>query len=137
VAASEICGRLNCELPAGLEVLEVEEAPRATLQAPPRLVTYEVAFPGGELPPDGFHQFERQLLAPLRQKSKRGETLIPLRDRVSRLEALDSSRFRFSLIQGRDGNIRVRDLLMHVFKLSAERVRNSRVMKISSEPIEG
>jgi hypothetical protein len=137
VAGSEICRTLNGELPTGLEVLEVAEKRPSIAQADSRLETYEATFLDGIWPAEGFRLFERQLLAPLQQKSKRGEIVIPLEHRLTRLEVLDSNRIRFSLNQGRNGNIRVRDLLMHIFDLPAEMVRNARIMKISSQPIEG
>jgi radical SAM family uncharacterized protein/radical SAM-linked protein len=137
VAALEICRRLNGELPSGLEVLKAEEKRRTALQANSRVVSYEATLLDGTWPLEGFQRFENKLLAPLLQKSKRGEALIPLESRLTRLEALDSNRIRLCLIQGKNGNIRVRDLLMHVFDLSAERVQEACILKISSEPMEG
>ncbi len=137
VAASEICRRLNGELPTGLEILEVAATRRNTFQAISRLVTYEATLASGAWPPEGFQRFERQTLAPLRQKSKRGEVLVPLENRLISLEALAYNRIRFSVNQGRNGNIRIRDLLIHIFELSVGRVQDSRIVKISSEPIEG
>ena len=137
VAASEICRRLNGELPAGLEILEAAAKRRSSFQAISRLVTYEATLPSGAWPPEGFQRFERQILAPLRQKTKRGEVLIPLENRLTSLEALAANRVRFSVIQARNGNIRIRDLLIHIFELSVGRVQDTRIVKISSEPIEG
>ncbi len=135
VAASEIADRLNVELPIGLKVLEAEEKRRSDLQTTSKLVTYEVIFPDGAWLPEGSHLYERQLLVPLRQKTKRGEVLIPLENRVTRLETLNSNRIRFSLIQGRNDHIRVRDLLIHIFGLSTDRVQDTRIMKTSAKPI--
>jgi hypothetical protein len=118
-------------------VLKAEEKRRTALQANSRVVSYEATLLDGTWPLEGFQRFENKLLAPLLQKSKRGEALIPLESRLTRLEALDSNRIRLCLIQGKNGNIRVRDLLMHVFDLSAERVQEACILKISSEPMEG
>ena len=134
VAAAEICRRLNDELPTGLEVLKADKRRWSNAQAVSKLVTYEAALPGREWPVVGFYRFERRLLAPLRQKSKRGEVLIQLETRLKKLEALGSNRIRLSLIQGKNGNIRVRDLLVHIFDLPAERIQDARIMKISSSP---
>ncbi len=134
VEAAEICRRLNDELPTGLEVLKADKRRWSNAQAVAKLVTYEAAFPSREWPVVGFYRFERRLLEPLRQKSKRGEVLIPLETRLKKLEALGSNRIRLSLIQGKNGNIRVRDLLTHIFDLSAERIQAARIMKISSSP---
>ncbi len=133
----EICERLNAELPPGLEVLEAEEQLQRTQQATRRLVTYEATLPGRVWPSEGFRRFQRQVLAPLRQRSKRGEAVIPLENRLLQLEALVSDRIQFTLTQGENPPIRVRDLLAHIFDLAEEAVLEARIVKISSEPLEG
>ena len=101
------------------------------------MVTYEAALKGGSWPEAGFQSFHSQLFAPLRQKSKRGETLIQLTERLLSLESLDSQRIRLTITQGENGTIRVRDLLMHIFGLSKEAILDARIVKISSEAKEG
>jgi radical SAM family uncharacterized protein/radical SAM-linked protein len=130
---SEIGQRLNDELPPGLEILEVSKDDKDTGQTAPRVVTYQARFKGGLWPREGFRRFQTQSLAPLRQKSKRGETLIDLAERLLSLETLDSRTIRFTFTQGQKGNIRVRDLLMHIFELSKEEVLDARIVKISVE----
>jgi radical SAM-linked protein len=137
LSTAEICERLNAELPSGLEVLKAEEQLQSTQKTAAKLVTYEATLPEGEWPLKGFRRFQQQSLAPLRQRSKRGETVIPLENRLLKLEALDSARIRVSLSQGENGSIRVRDLLAHIFEVSAEQVLGARIVKISSVPMEG
>ena len=131
--ASEIGQRLNNELPLGLEILEVSEDDKDSGQTTPRVVTYQATLKRGVWPPEGFRRFQTQSLAPLRQKSKRGETLIHLTERLLSLETLDSCTIRFAFTQGQKGNIRVRDLLMHIFDLSKEEILDARIVKISVE----
>jgi radical SAM-linked protein len=130
--ASEIGKRLNGELPPGLEILEVAED-KDTRQMTPRVVTYEATLKRGVWPIEGFRRFQRQSLAPLRQRSKRGETLIPLAERLLSLESLGPFTMRFTFTEGHQGNIRVRDLLMHIFELSKEEILDARIVKISME----
>lgn len=130
---SEIGKQLNGELPAGLEILEVVKEDKDTRQMTPRVVTYEATLKRGVWPIEGFRRFQSQSLAPLRQRSKRGETLIQLAERLLSLESLDSCTIRLSFTQGQHGNIRVRDLLMHIFELSKEEILDARIVKISME----
>jgi radical SAM family uncharacterized protein/radical SAM-linked protein len=130
---SEIGKRLNGELPAGLEILEVVKEDKDTRQMTPRVVTYEATLKRGVWPIEGFRRFQSQSLVPLRQRSKRGETLIQLAERLLSLESLDSCTIRLSFTQGQHGNIRVRDLLMHIFELSKEEILDARIVKISME----
>jgi len=130
---SEVGKRLNSELPPGLEILEVAADDKDTRQISPRVVTYEATLKRGVWPIEGFRRFQSQSLAPLRQRSKRGETLIQLTERLLSLESLDSCTIEFSLTQGQNGNIRVRDLLMHIFELSKEEILDARIVKISVE----
>jgi radical SAM family uncharacterized protein/radical SAM-linked protein len=129
---SEIGKRLNDELPPGLEILEVAKEDEDTRQMTPRVVTYEASLNRGVWSTEGFRRFKGQSLAPLRQSSKRGETLIHLTERLLSLESLDSCTIRFSFTQGQEGNIRVRDLLMHIFELSKEEILDARIIKIST-----
>ncbi|UCG20532.1 MAG: TIGR03960 family B12-binding radical SAM protein [Deltaproteobacteria bacterium] len=131
--ASEIGKRLNSELPPGLEVLEVGADDKDTRQMTPRVVTYEATLKRGVWPIEGFHRFHSQSLAPLRQRSKRGETLVQLTERLISLDSLDSDTIRFAFTQGQNVNIRVRDLLMHIFELSKEEILDARIVKISVE----
>jgi radical SAM family uncharacterized protein/radical SAM-linked protein len=130
---SEIGERLNSELPLGLEILEVAAEDKDTRQMSPRVVTYEATLNRGVWPIEGFRRFQSQSLAPLRHKSKRGESLIQLGERLLSLEFLDSSSIRLTFTLGKDGNIRVRDLLMHIFELSKEEILDARIVKISVE----
>jgi radical SAM-linked protein len=137
VAVSKLRSRLNNELPAGLEILEAKEQQHPARQEVNRVVTYEATLPRGSWPSEGFRRFKEGLLPPLRQRSKRGEIVVALEERMLELEALDPSRIRFSLTHGGNGNIRVRDLLVHIFDLSREVILETRIVKISSEPMEG
>jgi radical SAM-linked protein len=137
LATSEMRNRLNAELPSGLEVLKAIEKQKSTRQTTSRVVTYEATLQESGWPTAGFRCFQSGELAPLRQRSKRGETLIPLEGRILSLESLDSHRIRVTLTEGESANIRIRDLLSHVFDLSEERVLDARIMKISSEIKEG
>jgi radical SAM family uncharacterized protein/radical SAM-linked protein len=130
---SEIGQRLNNELPAGLEILEVSKHDKDTGQTTPRVVTYQASLKRGLWPREGFRRFQTQSLTPLRQKSKRGETLIHLAERLLSLETLDACTIRFTLTQGQKGTIRVRDLLMHIFELSKEEILDARIVKISDK----
>jgi len=130
---AEIGKRLNTELPPGLEVLEVAADDKDTRQMTPRVVTYEATLKRGVWSTEGFRRFHNQSLAPLRQRSKRGETLVQLTERLISLESLDSGTIRFAYTQGQNGNIRVRDLLMHIFGLSKEEILDARIVKISVE----
>jgi radical SAM-linked protein len=130
---AEIGKRLNDELPPGLAILEVAKEDKDTRQMTPRVVTYKASLDRGVWPAEGFRRFQGQSLAPLRQSSKRGETLIHLTERLLSLESLDSCTIRFTFTQGQEGNIRVRDLLMHIFELSKEEVLDARIVKISME----
>jgi radical SAM family uncharacterized protein/radical SAM-linked protein len=137
LATSEMRNRLNAELPSGLEVLKANEKQKSTRQTTSRVVTYEATLQESGWPTAGFRCFQSGELAPLRQRSKRGETLIPLEGRILSLESLDSHRIRVTLTEGESANIRIRDLLSHVFDLSEERVLDARIMKISAETKEG
>ena len=128
---SEIGRRLNDELPPGLEILEVAEEDKDTRQMTPSVITYKATLKSGAWPIEGFHRFQGQSLAPLRQSSKRGETLIHLAERLLSLESLDPCTIRFTFTQGQEGNIRVRDLLMHIFELSKEEILDARIVKLS------
>jgi radical SAM family uncharacterized protein/radical SAM-linked protein len=130
---SEIGKRLNSELPPGLDILEVAADDKDTRQMTPGVVTYEATLKRGGWPIEGFRRFQRQSLTPLRQRSKRGETLVQLTERLLSLDSLDSSTIRFAFTQGQHGNIRVRDLLMHIFELSKEEILDARIVKISVE----
>ena len=98
-----------------------------------RVVTYEATLKRGVWPIEGFGRFHKQSLSPLRQSSKRSETLIQLTERLLSLESLDACTIRFTFTQGQDGNLRVRDLLMHIFELSKEEILAARIVKISME----
>jgi radical SAM-linked protein len=137
LAVSEICSRLNAELPPGLEVLEAEEKHKSTRQTASTVIRYEAILPGESWPEEGFRRFHNQSLAPLRQKSKRGETIISLEDRLLGLESLDPRRIRLTLTQEAKGNIRIRDLLTHLFDLPEQKILEARIIKISSELTEG
>jgi radical SAM-linked protein len=137
LAVSEICSRLNAELPPGLEVLEAEEKPKSTRQTVSTVVRYEAILPGESWPSEGFRRFHNQSIAPLRQRSKRGETVISLEDRLLGLESLDPSRIRLTVTQDATGNIRIRDLLTHLFGLPEQKVLAARIIKISAELTEG
>jgi len=130
---SEIGKRLNSELPPGLVILEVAKEDKDSRQMTPRVVTYKATLKRGVWPIEGFRRFQSRSLAPLRQRSKRGETLIELTERLLSLESLDSCTIRFTFTQGQNGNIRVRDLLMHLFDLSKEEILDARIVKISVE----
>jgi hypothetical protein len=134
---SEIGKRLNAELPVGLKILKAVKVEKHARQITARVVTYEATLEEGSWPTAGFQRFQSQLLAPLRQKSKRGETLIQLTERLLSLESLDSQSIRLTITQGENGTIRVRDLLMHIFGLSKEEILDTRIVKISSEAREG
>jgi radical SAM-linked protein len=137
LAVSEICSRLNAELPPGLEVVEAEEKHKSTRQTASTVIRYEAILPGESWPEEGFRRFHNQSLAPLRQKSKRGETIISLEDRLLGLESLDPRRIRLTLAQEAKQNIRVRDLLTHLFDLPEQKILEARIIKISSELTEG
>ena len=137
LTTSEICSRLNAELPPGLEVLEAEEKHKSTRQTASTVIRYEAMLSGESWPGEGFRRFHSQSLAPLRQKSKRGETIIALVDRVLGLESLDPHRIRLTLTQDAGGNIRIRDLLTHIFGLPEQKVLDARIIKVSSELTEG
>jgi radical SAM-linked protein len=130
---SELGKRLNDELPAGLKILEVAKEDKDTRQMTSRVVTYEATLKRGVWPIEGFGRFHNQSLSPLRQSSKRSETLIQLTERLLSLESLDACTIRFTFTQGQDGNLRVRDLLMHIFELSKEEILDARIVKISME----
>ncbi|MEJ2366167.1 MAG: TIGR03936 family radical SAM-associated protein, partial [Deltaproteobacteria bacterium] len=130
---SEIGKRLNDELPAGLEILEVAKEDKDTRQMTSRMVTYEATLKRGVWPIQGFRRFQNQSLAPLRQSSKRGETLIQLTERLLSLESLDSHTIRFTFTEGQDAHLRVRDLLMHIFALSKEEILDAHIVKVSTE----
>lgn len=130
---AEIRKRLNAEFPPGLEILAATKEQKDTRQIPSRVVTYEVTLKGGAWPEEGFLRFQSRSLVPLRQRTKRGETLITLADRILSLESLDLHRIRLTFTQSDNGNIRVRDLLMHIFDLSKERILDARIVKISME----
>jgi radical SAM-linked protein len=130
---SEIGKRLNSKLPSGLKILEVAGEDKDTRQMTPRVVTYEANLKSSVWPIEGFHRFQRQSLEPLRQRSKSGETVIQLSERLLSLESLDSCSIRLAFTQGRNDNIRVRDLLMHIFELSKEEILDARIVKISME----
>jgi radical SAM family uncharacterized protein/radical SAM-linked protein len=130
---SEIGRRLNSELPSGLEILEVAAEDKDTRQMTPRVVTYEATLKKGVWPIEGLHRFQSQSLGPLRQRSKRGETVIQLAERLLSLEFLDSCSIRITFTQGRNDNIRVRDLLMHIFELSKEEILDARIVKMAME----
>jgi radical SAM family uncharacterized protein/radical SAM-linked protein len=137
LATSEICSRLNAELPPGLEVLQAEEKHKSTRQTAATVIRYEAILPGESWPAAGFRRFHSQSLAPLRQRSKRGETIISLEDRLLSLESLDPRRIRLTLTQGANGNIRIRDLLTHIFDLPEQKVWDARIIKVSLELTEG
>ena len=137
LATSEMRQRINAELPRGLEVLKSIEKQKRTRQKASRLVIYEAILQGRGWPSAGFQCFQSGGLPPLRQKSKRGETLIPLKDRILDLESIDLHRIRVALLEGESGKIRIRDLLTHIFDMSEERVLAARITKISSEHKEG
>jgi len=130
---SEIGKRLNSKLPSGLRILEVAAEDKDTRQMTPRVVTYEANLKSSVWPIEGFHRYQRQSLGPLRQRSKRGETVIQLSERLLSLESLDSCSIRLAFTQGRNDNIRVRDLLMHIFDLSKEEILDARIVKIAME----
>jgi len=130
---SEIGRRLNSKLPSGLEILEVAAEDKDTRQMTPRVVTYEANLKSGVWPLEGFHRFQSNSLGPLRQRSKRGESVIQLSERLLSLESLDSCSIRFTFTQGRNDNIRVRDLLMHIFDLSKEEILDASIVKIAME----
>ncbi|MGD8436887.1 MAG: TIGR03936 family radical SAM-associated protein, partial [Syntrophobacterales bacterium] len=134
---SEICSRLNAELPPGLEVLEAEEKEKSTRQTASTVIRYEAILPGESWPAEGFRRFHSKSLTPLKQRSKRGETIISLEDRLLSLESLDPRRIRLTFTQDAKGNIRVRDLLTHLFGLPEQKVLDARIIKISSEFTEG
>jgi radical SAM-linked protein len=137
LTTSEICSRLNAELPPGLEVLEAEEKHKSTRQTASTVIRYEATLPGESWPAEGFRRFHSRSLAPLRQRSKRGETIISLEDRLLSLESLDPHRIRLTLTQDAKGNIRIRDLLTHIFDLPEQKVLDARIIKVSSELTEG
>ena len=137
LTTSEICSRLNAELPPGLEVLEAEEKHKSTRQTASTVIRYEAILPGESWPAEGFRRFHSHSLAPLRQRSKRGETIISLEDRLLSLESLDPHRIRLTLIQDANGNIRIRDLLTHIFDLPEQKILDARIIKVSSELTEG
>jgi radical SAM-linked protein len=137
LATSEICSRLNAELPPGLEVLEAEEKRKSTRQTASTVIGYEAILPGESWPVEGFRRFHSQSLTPLRQRSKRGETIISLEDRLRGLESLNPQRIRLTLTQDANGNIRIRDLLTHIFELPEQKVLDARIIKVSSELTEG
>jgi radical SAM family uncharacterized protein/radical SAM-linked protein len=137
LATAEMCDRLNAELPPGLEIVKAMEKQKGTRQTSSTVVTYEATLTESGWPPQGFHRFQSGGLAPLRQRSKRGEALIPLEGRILGLESLDLQRIRVTVTGGESVNIRIRDLLSHIFELSEERVLDARIMKISSEIKEG
>jgi radical SAM family uncharacterized protein/radical SAM-linked protein len=137
IPTPEIYSRLNGALPSGLEVVEVEEKLGTDRVISGRVVTYEAILPDGSWPLKGVHRFERQLLEPLRQKTKKGERVVPLEGRLLRLDVMDGERIRLALIQGENGKIRIRDLLAHIFDLTEEQVLRARVVKTGSEPMKG
>jgi len=131
--ASEIGKRLNAELPPGLEILRASKDDKETRQMVQTLVTYKATLKKGFWPLEGFRRFHSRSLPPLRQRSKRGETLIQLTERLLSLDSLDSRTIRFAFTQGQNGTIRVRDLLMHIFELSKEEILDARIVKICVE----
>ena len=130
---SEVGRRLNSKLPSGLAIVDVAAEDKDTRQMSPRVVTYEARLKSGVWPLEGFKRFQSHSLDPLRQRSKRGETVVHLSERLLSLESLDSCTIRFTFTQGRNDNIRVRDLLMHIFDLSKEEILDARIVKIAME----
>jgi hypothetical protein len=118
-------------------VLEAEEKHKSTRQTASTVIRYEAILPGESWPAEGFRRFHSQSLAPLRQRSKRGETIISLEERLRSLESLDPHRIRLTVTQDANGNIRIRDLLTHIFDLTEEKVWDARIIKVSSELTEG
>jgi radical SAM family uncharacterized protein/radical SAM-linked protein len=137
LALSDICERLNSELPIGLQILAATEGDKTSQQTASRVDTYEAGLPGKDWSEEGFHRFQSRSLPALRQRSKRGETVISLSDRLLGLEKLDGNRIRVTFTQGGNGKIRVRELLMHIFDVPKERILEARIVKISSKTMEG
>ena len=135
ISPVELLRRLNGELPAGLEILEASEKAERVRQTSGRVETYEAIVSGDSWPKMGFRRFDGQSLKPLRQKAKRREVIISLEKRLLEFQVLAPERIRFTLVQTEDGNIRVRDLLAHVFEMSEEEVREARIVKIGSKPL--
>jgi radical SAM-linked protein len=133
----EIRKRLNAELPSGLEVMEVSENQKNSEPYLGSSVTYEASLSEASWPPEGIRRFQGKGLAPLQQRSKRGEVVIPLENRLLELDMLDPGRIRLTLTQGQNGNIRIRDLLAHIFDLSEEQILKARIVKMDTKPMEG
>jgi radical SAM-linked protein len=136
-APADICERLNSELPTGLQILAASEADKTRQQTTCRVDTYEARLAGEDWSEEGLHRFQSRSLSPLRQASKRGETIIPLADRLIGLEKLDVNTIRIILTQDGHGKIRVRELFMHIFDVPKERILEARIVKISSQSMEG
>jgi len=137
LSVSDICERLNSELPTGLEILAAIELDKDAQQTIIRRETYEVSLKGEGWSEGGFQRVQTRALSALRQESKRGETLISLNDRILALERLNVNTIRITFTQGGNAKIRIRDLLMHIFDLPKERIFDARIVKISAETIEG
>ncbi|MBW1979595.1 MAG: TIGR03960 family B12-binding radical SAM protein [Deltaproteobacteria bacterium] len=132
----EIAVRLNSQLPTGLEVVQVS---RKEKHQPNRayLVTYEAVLSEQCWPMAGFLRFNKNDLAPLRQKSKKGDKEISLQNRLRDLVLVTPDTLRFGLLEGINGNIRVRDLLCHLFEVPEEVVATARIVKTSAVPVKG
>ncbi|HVO82978.1 MAG TPA: TIGR03960 family B12-binding radical SAM protein [Syntrophobacteria bacterium] len=133
----ELARRLNNELPAGLAILDVR-ADGARQKARGRyIVTYEAVLPGREWPADGFRRYQEHDMPPLPQKSKRGVLLVPLEEKLKALDRLGPDRLRCALEQTGACTIRVRELLAHLFGISGEELLAARILKVSSNEVEG
>ncbi|MFP3869569.1 MAG: TIGR03960 family B12-binding radical SAM protein [Syntrophobacteria bacterium] len=137
VQGAEIQARLNEELPAGLEIVKACEDRQNARQKGAYLVTYEAHLPGTTWPAEGFRLFQCQGFPPLRQRSKRGEIVVFLEKRLLALEDLEPEKIRFTLLQGVNGTIRVRELLAHIFGLSKQQILKARIVKVACQPMEG
>jgi radical SAM-linked protein len=135
VSPVKLVRRLNRELPSGLEILEANEKKGRVRQTSGRVETCEAVLPGVPWPEVGFRLFAGHSLKTLRQKVKSGEVIISLEKRLLELERLAPDRIRFTLIQGENGNIRIRDLLAHLFEMTEEEIQEARIVKIGSKPM--
>lgn len=133
----EVGRRLNAELPSGLTILEVREDEVPQRPLGPHLVTYEATLTGKEWPEKGFRCYQERELAPLPQKSKKGIILIPLEEKLRTLGRLAPNRLCCTLEQTGGCTIRIRDLLAHLFGLSGDELLTARIVKVSSQELEG
>ncbi len=124
---------LNAQLPAGLEIVHCQLAPKKAPASLRKRSRYRVALQGALFDKTRLKAFNERSDFYITLTHRKGKLKkIDLKDIVINSELLDSSHLELTLQSEPGKTVRPFDVLRHIFKLSDAQVKQARIVKLNS-----